>query len=349
MSSNLMLASAQCFNRPDDHRFETLDDMAAMLKLQHDRSKRELVSSKRWKVAESSAGLRMVDAETQQGHDLTAYSLGQLATFAKIPTAVLGRLTNETASRALNESLSLTMVDQHKDYSLLSYTNGSSRLRAINSDRYATVPNYRVVEALRQYDDLSRPQKAFNGATGLYAGDRDMFAFLVDPTGWFEVNGEWFTRGVCVWNSEVGARSFGVQTFYFQRVCCNHIIWGADQTTKFRRRHIGKDIVTECLNTMNDMIESSRRQAPDGFAAVVKAAMEAGVDADKAAAILATKGLSKQLAQAAIESADKDGHLTVWALVDAITRLAREESYTAERMDVDRIGASLLTEVATAA
>ena len=31
------------------------------------------------------------------------------------------------------------------------------------------------------------PQKARTGGTGLYCGEQDLFAFLIDPTGWAEI------------------------------------------------------------------------------------------------------------------------------------------------------------------
>jgi hypothetical protein len=34
-----------------------------------------------------------------------------------------------------------------------------------------------------------------------------------------------------VWNSEVGKTTLGAGFFLFDYVCCNRIIWGADQYT----------------------------------------------------------------------------------------------------------------------
>jgi hypothetical protein len=53
--------------------------------------------------------------------------------------------------------------------------------------------------------------------TGLYRGEQDMFVFLIDPSGWTEINGEAFAPGFFLWNSEVSKRSVGIQTFWFQR------------------------------------------------------------------------------------------------------------------------------------
>ena len=51
------------------------------------------------------------------------------------------------------------------------------------------------------------------------SGEQDMFCFMIDPTGWIEIEGENFAPGFFVWNSEVGRRSLGIQTFWFQAIC----------------------------------------------------------------------------------------------------------------------------------
>ena len=53
--------------------------------------------------------------------------------------------------------------------------------------------------------DFVPPQKAGAvnpGGTGLYCGERDLFAFLIDPTGWAEIDGEAFAPGFFVWNEQ---------------------------------------------------------------------------------------------------------------------------------------------------
>ena len=45
------------------------------------------------------------------------------------------------------------------------------------------------------------------------------------------------SRGFFVWNSEVGKKTLGAGFFLFDYVCCNRIIWGADQYTEVRIRH----------------------------------------------------------------------------------------------------------------
>ena len=61
---------------------------------------------------------------------------------------------------------------------------------------------------------IGPPHKGLGGGTGLYAGEQDMFCFMIDPTGWTEIGGESFAPGFFLWNSEVGRRSLGLSTFW---------------------------------------------------------------------------------------------------------------------------------------
>ena len=66
--------------------------------------------------------------------------------------------------------------------------------------------------------DFQAPQEAVTRGTGLYCGEQDTFCFLIDPTGWVEIDGEAFAPGFFVWNSEVGRRSLGIQSFWYQKI-----------------------------------------------------------------------------------------------------------------------------------
>ena len=85
-----------------------------------------------------------------------------------------------------------------------------------------------------------------------------------------------------MWNSEVGKRSLGVQTFWFEQVCGNHIVWDAIEIVEFTRKHTGN--VSESLTDMRRIIEGlveKRDERKDGFARVIAKAMKATVgDAD---------------------------------------------------------------------
>lgn len=81
------------------------------------------------------------------------------------------------------------------------------------------------------------------GNTTLYYSDRSMFVFLANEHNRIEVknrrNGKpgSMARGFFIWNSETGAETLGFKSFYFDYVCSNRIVWGAEGVKTIKIRH----------------------------------------------------------------------------------------------------------------
>ena len=79
--------------------------------------------------------------------------------------------------------------------------------------------------------------------TTLYASDRDVFVFLVDDLNPIEAgrlkNGDpdLYFRGFYAWNSEVGAKTLGIASFYLRAVCQNRNLWGVEDFEELTIRH----------------------------------------------------------------------------------------------------------------
>ena len=110
----------------------------------------------------------------------------------------------------------------------MQFLKDEDTIRSLHGASYGRLWNADVLEAV-QYaaPDFIRPRTSVSGGTGLYCGEQDMFCFMIEPTGFVEIEGESFAPGFFVWNSEVGRRSLGIQTFWFQMACANHIVWDA--------------------------------------------------------------------------------------------------------------------------
>jgi hypothetical protein len=203
------------------------------------------------------------------------------------------------------------------------------------------------VQTLQEFAvDFTLPQKGFNGGTGLYAGEQDMFCFLIDPTGWTDIGGESFAPGFFVWNSEVGRRTVGISTFWFQAVCANHIVWDAIDVTEITRRHTGR--VRDTLAQIRQAIEQlaqKRDERKDRFAKVVQKAMQTayGQDGEESLRLLTQAKFTRSLAQRAIENAQPLGRLTVWSMVNALTQLSRETKFAGSRAELDQRASALLS------
>jgi len=176
-----------------------------------------------------------------------------------------------------------------------------------------------------------------------------LFCFLIDPTGWTEIEGEAFAPGFFLWNSEVGKRSIGIETFWFQAVCQNHIVWDAIEVVEFTRKHTAS--VHESFGEIRRMIEglvARRDERKDAFFRVMQKAMttKLGDDAEETLKSLLQQGIPRGAAKAALELARQQGRFTVFALVDALTRLAGELKFAGDRAEADRQASSLLELVA---
>jgi hypothetical protein len=173
-----------------------------------------------------------------------------------------------------------------------------------------------------------------------------MFCFLIDPLGWTEIDGEAFAPGFFLWNSEVGRRTVGVQTFWFQAVCQNHIVWDAVEVVEFSRKHTAN--VHESMDAIRRIIENlnnKRDERRDGFAKVIQNAMRArlGSDADEVLKVLHKHGFPRSLAQQALDVAVQQGRFTIFAVVDALTRLAGQLPNAGDRIEADAKAATLLS------
>jgi Domain of unknown function (DUF932) len=177
-----------------------------------------------------------------------------------------------------------------------------------------------------------------------------MFCFMIDPTGWVEIGGEAFAPGFFAWNSEVGRRSIGVATFWFQSVCANHIVWDATEITEYTRRHTGMaDTAFGEIRRIIETLVTKRDGRKDAFTATISEAMQTryGSDAQEVIKQLTAAGFTKTLAARAAAIAEEKGRFSIWAIVDALTQLNREQAFAGTRSEADSKAASLLALAAT--
>jgi hypothetical protein len=173
-----------------------------------------------------------------------------------------------------------------------------------------------------------------------------MFCFLIDPAGWTEIDGEPFAPGFFLWNSEVGCRSVGIETFWYQAICSNHIVWDATEVVEFSRKHTTN--VHEALNEIRQAIDAlvrKRDERRDGFVKVVGQAMKTtlGSDTDEVRKILSEKSIPRAMAKEAIEMVEGKGRFTIFAMVNALTQIARRMVNAGDRMQLDQRAASLMS------
>lgn len=336
---NLTAASSELFRRSPDECFESLDALGSHC------LRRKEASLDRWhapadlKLLPTPEGLRFGVGD-QLRFGLNDWSFSQLCRFAGVSKDTVNRLSTETSAKVFEETM-----PRIGNKPLQLFTEGD-QLRSFHGTSYTRVFDADLVSLLRDVAvDFQPPQRGMNGATGLYCGEQDMFCFLIDPAGWTEIEGEAFAPGFFLWNSEVGRRSLGIQTFWFQAVCQNHIVWDAVEVAEFKRKHTVNvhDSLGDILRIIEALV-AKRDERRDGFAKVIAQAMKQslGDDMDEALAALLKNGIPRSLAKQALAIAEQKGRFTIFSLVDALTRIAGEITLAGDRTEADAKASSLL-------
>lgn len=343
--ATLTKASKQLFGRSEDEFVSDLDTLTRLTLAQKSGGK------DRWQLPQTIRPVRHgdvvgLDLGADGSFGLNDWSFSQLCKMAAVSKDTVNKLAPQTAAQVFLETLPVGK----KPTQVL--TEGGV-IRSIHGTNYSRLWNHDLIEGVRDAtgDTFSHPRRGCNGATGLYLGEQDMFAFLIDPDGWVEIDGEAFAPGFFVWNSEVGRRSVGIQTFFFQQVCTNHIVWDAIEVEEATWTHTAKvDEAIPVIKAMVGQLAKRRNDLRDSFARVLRRAVETelGADADDVLKALAKHGIPAGLGRLACELCEKTGkRFTIFSMVDALTQMNRESKFAGERTEADIRAASLLKIVTT--
>lgn len=373
----LFAAHKNWATRPEDERFETLADLHAAVAARDAISFEKLAqvdTLKRMRV-EVVDGRRMTMLSPNgTTADMTHWSAGQLLTSLEIPRSFLPKLATDVATDVVNDRLQRA-TDQIPNRLFIAQ-NGDTTVRAFHGSRYERLWDSEVTQALLKHLPSGwRNPVAYAGGqwgaelrpSGLYAGDRDLFAFMIDGGDALDIGPRAkLNRGFYVSNSEVGAGSFDVTSFYFNRVCGNNIIWGASDVVSVRARHTAS--VREAFGgfvawlkrgagyDVHENIAACVRDAMDDvFAPPVKLARNDEGD------LLSTDTTFKRLtglgfsgpeirgALVSMEREEQEGGLrgTRWDWMQGFTALARTRTNVDSRLDLEKRAAKAFLPVAS--
>lgn len=371
---SLNAAHRQWCSRPADERFWNLRDMHDHCKTIQERS------------SETRTGLDAIRVAATPDDDLvltrgngrlgfTNWSFGQLCRTVGAPAGYLTDLPAPLAASCLNESIKSHASQPVK---LLHYQNGSNRLRALTGPDYGRIWNSDVTSRLVRLSEEQgwrAPPSRTGGAKGedsreatetdcmgasfirpgdmispggLYASDRDMFAFLVDPSKRINdgtPDGLW--RGFFAQNSEVGDCSWILTFFLFRGTCGNHIIHGGKLLREIRIRHVGtaNDRAMRALRAeLTDYANTSASQDEKIIIQAKNLSLGANKD-DVMDRLFGLKVASRTILSDAWEHAhvDEDGAPdTAWGFAQALTRYSQTIPYMDKRTDLDRAAGKVL-------
>lgn len=271
------------FKRPADTNF---DEMRQLL----DAAQEDMTNSREVRVPsaeidftydeESEAlKIKLGSVETQP---MTAYSLGQVAGMARVPMQIIERLYAKGERELIVDNLKalfpqsdvdnkMALVRDVKDGDLnvvRSYVramNGNAYSRLWDCEVFQEIDDFLIPRGFSPKIPTIRPGSIRNGLmhnlrAGLFRGDQTSFGFFfaerADQNLGSELGG--MIPGMMVWNSEVGARSFGFHTFYFHEATGSIIIWTPSNHRRKRFVHRGniKNGFGEYLDVLEDTAEN---------------------------------------------------------------------------------------------
>lgn len=286
---------------------------------------------------------------------MTNWAFGQLSSRVGAPAGFLRELPATLSSEILNNRIKAK--DDETNVNLLLHQNGGYQVRAFTSDKYTRIWNSdvtsRLIRLTDQAPEWQPAPEAFDGSRGLYLSDHDMFAFLVDnDRRIFERGpGGGLGRGFFVWNSEVGAASFGVMTFYYEYVCGNHRVWGASGVQELRIRHVGNADERAFAQLRAELRKYADSTATEDEMKI-QSAMNYKLGKNKEEVLdavfkLKIPGLSRKLIGDGYDKAEYHSDWygsprTVWGLTGGLTEIARDEQFADRRVELDRAAGKLL-------
>lgn len=363
--STLMQASAQWSSRPDDERFVSLIDLQAYCQGQKDASRAIVATTRNVEAlatdrTDPAAGLlvNVSDGNRSGTTAPTNFAFGQLAQRAGAPVSYLKSLPAALAADCINCGLLQREVAEVG--TLVRVGDDSAELAAVTGPNYGRIWNADIAGGLvklfgdgvsgswRVPGEFGKRVAVNKSNTTLYAGDRNMFVFLANEDDKVELpnrrNGEAgeLSRGFFMWNSEVGDCTFGIGTFYFDYVCMNRIVWGAQEYHEVKIRHT-KGAPVRFLEQVRPILHNLSQASASPIISAIEAARLARKDDMK-------EWLAKRFAPGLAERADKR-HLaeegrpieSLWDATVALTALARDIPFQDERVDLERKAGELLS------
>ena len=367
--------SSEWFARPDDQRYLSLSALQAAVKGRAERSRTRMVESAAIHVEASRddpEALALIVPGADVPIALTHWSFGQLTSLVGAPAAYLRQLPAALAGINLQYGLTSHRAEQIK---MLETINGRTELRAVTGPDYGRIYDHELVSTVQRIagdgvgDTRWKVPGILDWSTGiynpnvdvtmdmttLYASDRDVFLFLVDDRNPIEAgtlpdgSPDLFFRGFYCWNSEVGAKTLGIASFYLRAVCQNRNLWGVEDFQEIRIRH-SKHAANRFAHEAAPALARFAELSPAPFVRGIRAARErivARTEEDRTD-FLRKRGFSKAETGRIVETVlAEEGRPpeSVFDFVQGITAVARTKTQQDARLAMEGRAKTLLERV----
>ena len=364
--------SSEWFSRPADERYLSLTELGRAVGDRAERSRTRVVESALVHVEANRNDperLALILPGTDTPIAPTHWSFGQLASLVGAPAAYLRQLPAALAGINLQYGLTSNRAEQIKT---LETDNGRVELRAITGPDSGRIFDAELVEAVQRIagngtgDTRWKVPGVLDWSTGiynprvditkdtttLYASDRDVFLFLVDDLNPIEAgrlpdgSPDLYFRGFYGWNSEVGAKTLGMASFYLRAVCQNRNLWGVEDFEEITIRH-SKYAANRFAHEAAPALLNFANSSPLPFVNGIKAARErivARTDEDRTD-FLRRRGFSKAETGKIIDRVlAEEGRPpeSIFDFVQGITAVARDKPHQDARLDMEGKAKKLL-------
>jgi hypothetical protein len=262
------------FKREVDKQFDVMDQLLENAKSDMDGSTEKVVETNEIEFAElgGTVGIALTDEHTGEipnPHALTHYSMMQACRMAKLDTDVVRRLQMHGRNDLAIDNLNTLFPNTSGDFKIM-LLDPSKRIRALNGADYSRLWDHTMFD---QVNKVLIPagfipavvrrgcgQLLRAGSTALFRGDQTSFGFfftddiqIVDD----QLGG--LRQGIMIWNSEVGARSFGFSNFYFREESGTFLLW--DRKREDRKRFVHRGDISRGFREYLSVIREAARNA----------------------------------------------------------------------------------------
>lgn len=352
MTNQLFEAAKEWRRRPADECYNSLADLLQAVNERRAASVASEVFLPQAKFAVSESNSLVL----QGAHSAAVpshWAFGQLCRLLdNAPADWLRKVTSELAAQNLNWAAQYAPREKMQ----MLWANGQNPgiVRCFTSLVYSRLWDEEVAQWLirvteNEGNGWHHPTSGDPRKNGLYAGDRNMFVFMVNDAYRIDDGSEkGLARGFFCWNSEVGQMSFGFKAFLYQYVCANHIVWGAEELFNLRMFHMGKNMNARAIGEIQRVLGSYAQSSLEFDQAMVNKARQHHLATTREGVLeqLTAKkfGYNSKEAEELVESTEKLGKdpTVVWNLVDAATRLSQNKLWADTRNSQDRRAGKLL-------
>jgi hypothetical protein len=364
--------SSEWCSRPADERYLSLSELFSAVRGRADRSRTRTAESAAIRVEANRDDAERL-ALILPGEDIplapTHWSFAQLATLVGAPATYLRQLPAPLAGINLQYGLTSHRAELVKT---LEVEDARVELRAVTGPDYGRIYDHELVTAVQRVagdgigDTRWKVPGVLDWSTGiynprvdvtrdtttLYASDRDVFLFLVDDLNPIEAgrlpdgSPDLYFRGFYCWNSEVGAKTLGIASFYLRAVCQNRNLWGVEDFEEITIRH-SKFAASRFAHEAAPALSRFANSSPMPFINGIKAARErivARTDEERTE-FLRKRGFSKSETAKVIETVlVEDGRKpeSIFDFVQGITAVARNKPHQDARLDLETRAKKLL-------